>query len=145
MPNIAQAIKQEIARVARKEIRSETQSLKTAASKYRSDIAALKRQVTSLEKQLKKATKQSSRQEVRKQEETETEPRHRFSAKGFATQRARLGLSAREMAQLLGVSQLSVYKWEQGKARPRAKQLAAIAAIRNLGKREALAKLEAMA
>ena len=145
MPNIAQAIKQEIARVARKEIRSETRSLKTATSKYRSDIAALKRQVAMLERQLKKATKATGRQGVPKQEEAGSEPRHRFSAKGLATQRARLGLSAREMAQLLGVSQLSVYKWEQGKARPRAKQLVAIAAIRNLGKREASAKLEAMA
>ena len=58
-------------------------------------------------------------------------------------QRARLGLSAREMAQLLCVSQLSVYKWEQGKARPRAKQLAAIASVRKMGKREVAAKLKA--
>ena len=55
--------------------------------------------------------------------------------------RQRLGLSAREMALLLGVSQISVYNWEQGKARPRAAQLAAIAAVRKLGKREAAERL----
>jgi transcriptional regulator with XRE-family HTH domain len=50
-----------------------------------------------------------------------------------------LGLSARELALLLGVSQLSVYKWEQGKARPRAKQLQAISQLRRLGKKDVAA------
>lgn len=39
------------------------------------------------------------------------------------------------MAKLLGVSALSVYKWESGKTRPREKQIQAIAGIRTLGKR----------
>ena len=47
------------------------------------------------------------------------------------------------MAQLLGASALSVYKWESGKAHPRAAQLERIASIRQLGKREALARLTA--
>ena len=38
------------------------------------------------------------------------------------------------MARLLGVSALSVYKWESGKTRPRAKQIEAIAALRGMGK-----------
>ena len=36
---------------------------------------------------------------------------------------------------------MSVYKWESGKASPRAKHLEAIATVRAMGKREALAKL----
>ena len=143
MPNIAQAIKQEIARVARREIRSETQPLKSAAARYRSDIAALKRQVATLERKLRRATKGAGEHSQQSAASVKSEQRHRFSAKGFAMQRARLGLSAREMAQLLCVSQLSVYKWEQGKARPRAKQLAAIASVRKMGKREVAAKLKA--
>jgi transcriptional regulator with XRE-family HTH domain len=66
----------------------------------------------------------------------------RFSAKGLAAQRRRLGLSAAAVAQLLGVSALSVYKWESGKTRPRARQIEAIAGLRGLGKREALKRLE---
>lgn len=65
----------------------------------------------------------------------------RFQAKGFASLRKKLGLSAQEMAKLLGVSALSVYKWESGKATPRSSHLPAIAAVRKLGKKEALAKL----
>ncbi len=37
---------------------------------------------------------------------------------------------------------LTIYNWESGKARPRAKQLAAWGAVRKTGKREALRRLE---
>ena len=40
------------------------------------------------------------------------------------------------MGTLLGVSGQSVYKWEQGKAKPRASQMQAIAAVRKLGKKQ---------
>jgi len=49
MSNIASVLKDEIARVARKEIRRETSSLKKASTGYRSQIAALKRQLLELE------------------------------------------------------------------------------------------------
>jgi len=68
----------------------------------------------------------------------------RFSAKGLAAQRKRLGLSAAAVAALLGVSGQSIYKWEEGKTRPRASQLPAIAALRKMGKREANARLAAL-
>jgi len=43
MPNIATLLKTEISRVARKELRGESQALKKAVSAHRSEIAALKR------------------------------------------------------------------------------------------------------
>lgn len=67
----------------------------------------------------------------------------RFRVAGFANLRKKLGLSAAEMGQLIGVSAQSVYHWEAGKTRPRASQLAAIAAVRKLGKREVAARLSA--
>lgn len=51
-------------------------------------------------------------------------------------------MSAREVGLLLEASPLSVYKWEQGQASPRAKHLAAIAELRKMGKREAQKRLE---
>lgn len=69
-------------------------------------------------------------------------PRLRFRASGFATLRKKLGLTAKQMGLLVGVSALTVYKWEHGTSKPRAKQLSAIAATRSLGKREAMAQLE---
>ena len=41
----------------------------------------------------------------------------------------------------VGVSGLTVYNWEAGTARPRASHLAAIAALRSMGKKEAAARL----
>jgi len=81
------------------------------------------------------------------QEVTDAKPGEglRFSAKDLAAQRQRLGLSAAAMAKLLGVSALSVYKWESGQTRPRAKHLPGIAALRSMGKREAAARLSELA
>jgi transcriptional regulator with XRE-family HTH domain len=58
--------------------------------------------------------------------------------------RARLGLSAPQLARLLGVSEQSVYNWETKKATPRKEQLNAIIAMRGIGKREAHARLDAV-
>ena len=63
----------------------------------------------------------------------------RFSAKSLASQRRRLGLSADAIGLLVGASGQSVYNWEAGAARPRVSHLAAIAALRTLGKKQAAA------
>jgi hypothetical protein len=46
------------------------------------------------------------------------------------------------MGLLIDASPLSVYKWEAGHSRPRAKHLAAIAIVRKMGKREVNKRLE---
>lgn len=147
MPNITAVLKEEIARVARKELRGDTARFKKASAQYRSDIAALKRRIAELEKQLGKLSRQSRTAGARSEAAEPGTGRSglRFSAKGLAAQRKRLGLSAAQVAALLGVSGQSIYKWEDGKARPRASQLPAIATLRTMGKREANARLAALA
>ena len=140
MSNIATALKAEITRLARKEVRSETAALKKASTQYRSDIAGLKRRVAALEKQSGKAAKISVAPLS-----SDSETRIRYSAKSFSAQRQRLGLSAADMGVLLGVSAQTIYSWEAGKSRPRQQQMAAIGAVRGMGKREAGAKLEQLA
>jgi len=144
MPNIATVLKEEIARVARKEVRGETQKLKKASTQSRTDIAALKRRILDLEQQVRRLAKAGAN---KTSPITSKEPASnlRFSAKGLAAQRSRLELSATELALLLGVSAQSIYKWEAGKARPRASQLSAISSLRKMGKREATARLAALA
>ena len=137
MPNIASALKSEISRLARKGIRSETTHLKRAVGEYRSQIAALKRHALALEQQLRALRKVAGKAPVSSQDETPELGGFRFSAKGLASHRRRLGLSAHECGILLGASGQSVYKWEDGKARPRAKHMPAIAALRTLGKKQA--------
>ena len=141
MPNIASLLKTEISRVARKEVRGETLGMKKAVSTYRAEIAALKRRTQALEQQLRRLGK-SRGHAVAAPEHEAPLGTHRFSAKGLASQRRRLGLSANDCGLLLGASGQSVYNWEEGKARPRAKHMAAIAALKTLGKKDARKHLE---
>jgi len=136
MPNLASILKSEIARVARKEIRSETLQLKKAVSAYRSQIAALKRRTQSLEQMLRNLDRRGAKAAPAAASDEGVSPSFRFSAKGLASHRKRLGLSAHDCGILLGASGQSVYKWEDGKARPRAKHLPAIAALRTIGKKD---------
>jgi DNA-binding transcriptional regulator YiaG len=142
MPNIASILKSEISRVARKEVRGETASLKKAATAHRAEIAALKRRTQALEQELRRLAK-SSPKPVTVDATDQPSRALRFSAKGLASQRKRLGLSADDCGLLLGASGQSVYNWEAGSARPRDKHLPAIAALKTLGKKEAAARLAA--
>jgi DNA-binding transcriptional regulator YiaG len=140
MPNIGSVLKQEVVRLARKEVRSETEGLKKSLAQCRTTIAALKRQVALQEKQLARIEKSSPKETVT-QPDGEAATRVRFSAKRLARQREKLGLSAGDMGVLLGVSAQTVYNWEAEKSRPRQAQLAAIAALRGIGKRQVKARL----
>jgi DNA-binding transcriptional regulator YiaG len=68
----------------------------------------------------------------------------RFSARSVKAQRKRLGLSAEKYAKLVGVSSLTIYSWESGKTKPRKAQFDALVAVRGIGKREAMQRLEEM-
>ena len=143
MPNIASILKAEISRVARKEVRGEVAGLKKAVSAYRVEIAALKRRSQALEQELRRLGKAVPQAAPVEATESSTQ-KIRFSAKGFTSQRQRLGLSAHDCGLLIGASGQSVYNWESGKARPQTKHLAAIAALKTMGKKEAAARLAAV-
>lgn len=144
MANLASMLKSEIARVARRELRAELQGLKKASASYRGEIARLKRRIGALEQQVKRLAR-PGREAPAVAADEETDLKLRFSAKGLASQRKRLGLSAEAFGALIGASGQSVYKWESGKIRPRARHLPRIAELRGMGKREAAARLQALA
>ena len=141
MTNIASALKVEIARLARKQIRSKVESLKKAVSSQRGEIAALKRRAQTAEQELRRLGKTVPKAKL--VVTAESTAFVRFSAKELATQRERLGLSAEDCGYLLGASGQSVYNWESGKVTPRAGHLPAIEALKKLGKRQAQAALAA--
>jgi DNA-binding transcriptional regulator YiaG len=139
MSTFATQLKSEIGRIAKKETRAETSALKKSNAQFRSEIAALKRRVSELESLAKKLHKQNP--QTRPSEAANPTENLRFRVDGFAALRKKLGLTANEMGALVGVSGQSIYKWEQGKAKPRASQLKAISAARKMGKREVEQKL----
>jgi DNA-binding transcriptional regulator YiaG len=144
MSQFASLFKKEISRIARKEIRTETENLRRATARANTEISALKKQLAKLQAQLKRASKLAtagSASSKRATADEEDSPSLRFRANGFATLRKKLGISAHDMGQLLGASAQSVYHWESGKTRPRAKQLQSIAQVRKMGKKEVVAQL----
>lgn len=146
MPNLARMLRDEIRRLARREARSEHAAVRSQATKYRRDIAQLKRQVSQLLRRVSFLEKVEKKRPLRSAQAAPADesPRIRFSAKWLAAHRARLGLSAADYGRLVGVSSLTIYNWEHGKSRPRARHMSAIAAVRSLRKREALRRLELM-
>jgi DNA-binding transcriptional regulator YiaG len=145
MPNLASVLKAEVTRLARKELRHGIEALRQAAASHRTEVAALKRRVADLEKQLKvlsAAAERGVEDRAKAASGSSVDASGlRFRAAGMASNRKRLGLSADEFGLLVGASGQSVYLWEQGKAKPRPQYLAAIAALRGIGRREAAARL----
>ncbi|MBI2726220.1 MAG: helix-turn-helix domain-containing protein [Polaromonas sp.] len=143
--NIAVALKSEISRVSRKEMRAEFQTLKKVTTKLRADNAELKRRLLELEKAIKLLSKAAGSGRARNSTAKEAGAEksvERFSAKGIAAQRKRLGLSAADMGKLIGVSGATVYLWEKGQTRPRPTQMTGISAVRQMGRRDARSKLD---
>ena len=143
MPNLAVTFRQEITRLARREIRSQTQGSRKASAQFRRDIAELKRHASELKSEVTRLERQVGKHVVR--QVAEADPvKVRFAAKSVVSQRKRLGISAADYGKLIGVTGHTVYKWEHGTARPRRAQLTALASTRRLRKAEALARLEQM-
>lgn len=135
------SLKNEIIRLARKVVKTDTATLQSNSATHRRHIAELRRRLDSLErevKQLRRAATASAGVSTKSGAKTS----FRFQARGLKTHRAMLGISAADYGRLVGVAGLTIYKWESGTNHPRAAQLPAIASVRGLGKREALARLE---
>lgn len=138
MTDLANALKVEISRLARKELRTQLEPLKRSAAQSKAQLTILREEVSALKRQLRALEKQA-RHAPEKSAEVPKASRQRFTAKGLATMRSRLGLSYADMGRLIGASDQSVRKWEEGAAVPRLKYQQAIFAWRGVGKR-AIAK-----
>ena len=141
MPNIGTALKAEIVRLARREIRSQIDAPKKTAAQHRKQIVELKHRVAQLERQVNRVTRNGQPPAAAS---VSTAGRPRFAAKGLRAQRKRLGLSAMDYGKLIGVSAQSIYNWERELASPRAEQVSRLAALRGIGKREAGKRLSTL-
>ena len=95
MPNLANTLKQEIARIARKEMRGELAGLRKAVTAHRTDLARVKRENVALEQEVRRLRRDVSRLVPGQAQRTEEpDSRFRYSAERLAGARAKLGLSA---------------------------------------------------
>ena len=165
MANLANALKEEIGRLAQKEVRQQTAGTVKSTAQCEREIAVLKRQVQDLRRELSSLRSQErSRQTESKKTSKSTATGQKngkatgaapaparqsartssFSADRLKAHRERLGLSADNYGKLIGVSGLSIYNWEQERARPRKSSIEALMSIKGLGKRKAKERLEAL-
>jgi len=141
MSKIALVLREEVARLARKEIRAEVSALRKSNAQHRRDIAALKRQTQAMTRQLTMLAAEERKRAAAAPPKAAAEGR-RFSPRWLKAHRRKVGLSAADYAALVGVSSQTVYNWENGKAKPQDQQLAALVEVRGMGKREAAQRLE---
>lgn len=140
MRNLIEALRTEITRLARKEARGQMQGLKSASSRYRSDIADLKRVTNDLDKRLSFLEEQEKKR-AQEPPSPELAEGARFSPAGLKSHREKLDMSAEDYGLLVGLSAPTIYNYESGKTKPRKAQLAKLVAVRDLGKREARRRL----
>lgn len=141
MMNLNAVLNERISRISRRQIRKEAGTARKLIAGHRRDLAALKRLLAEIQRRLRSVEKVAGK--GRPVAINEKADKARFRADGLASHRKRLGISAASYAKLVGVSPLTIYHWESGKARPRRSQLAKLLNVRGIGKREAQRRLAA--
>ena len=144
MANITVVLREEISRLARKEIKNQTEALRKTSAEHRKKIAEMRRQVSELQRKVTFLEKQVLKNIKTEVGEDDT-GNFRFSAKGLRSNRKRLGLSATDYGKLVGVTGQTVYMWERETTSPREQQVESLASLRRMGKKEARARLEGLA
>ena len=145
MSNLVITLREEIRRLARREIKSHVGGTKQAVAQYRREIARLKREQLRQGRKLTFLEAQERKRLGQPQTGEEPPEKVRFSARSVRAQRKRLKLSAESYARLLGISAMTLYNWEHGRTRPGKPQFAALISLRGIGKRKALKRLELLA
>ena len=148
MPNIAKVLREEIARISKREAKSISTPVRKSTAKLRPDVAGLKNRMAVMEKEVKRlnllvvnlVAAQPAPAEVPE------EGRAWISGKGVKALRRKTGLSQKEFATLTGVSLGGVRAWESkpGMLKLRDATKKAIMAVRGIGKAEARKRLDEM-
>ena len=147
MSTLMAVMKDEIRRIARKEIRAATAGLKKDQTTFRKAVAGLRRQIKAhnytIRQLLQVATKQAKMAAMAP--EAAEGNKFRVTAKGVRAMRKKLKLSQAQFGKLVGVSGYTVLKWEHGSGplKFRSQTRRALLAIRGLGVREARLRLGA--
>ncbi len=142
MPDFARAIKEEITRLAKKEV-------KKAAAPLHNRIRSLVRTVSAQEKKIARLEKTAARQDkelrasspVPESAPPEEVKKARISPRLVKAQRKRLKLNQNDFARLLNVSVAAVRSWEQGRALPKEDTMATFVAVRKLKTKAAWERL----
>jgi DNA-binding transcriptional regulator YiaG len=137
LAKIEMAIRDAIARGARKQIRRAATPLRRDVRRLRQAVRELRAQLAAL-REVAARWKESHAGRGWQPAVSEEEARAaRLSPRLIRKLRQRLALTQAAVARLVGVSPAAVVQWEQGRATPAGKNRAAIVGLRRLGRRQA--------
>ncbi len=148
MPNLAALLKEEISKIARKEVQDQVRELKKTVREQRDALARLEKQIGPVKAKAAAkpvaakpaATKPTAAKpaaaKARKAPEGAKEKQIRIAPDTIKKHRKRLKLSQAELGELLNVSTNTVLRWEAGTSKPRSKHLSGLDQLRSMGLRE---------
>ena len=163
MTTLTRVLEEEVVRLMRKPVQQRIAEMNAVSSQLQEEIDALKRMLKECENAITDRSKPSVFTVVDQRASVKTRRRAgvtrarkaaaKTSAKkdkpsgvGFSlgkvkSERIRLGLSVADYAVLAGVSEMSIYNWENGTSRPRARNVFALAKIEGMSKRQVKERL----
>lgn len=148
MPNVARVLREEIQRLARKQVKAGWSPVKREQVRLKKSVTDLRRQVTALSRTSQELVTKVTALLASQQTEAAKEPVAdlRPTSRSLGALRRRLGLTQVQFGTLLGVSGQAVGQWEskEGRVRMRRTTLGALAGIQHIGRREARRRLESM-
>jgi DNA-binding transcriptional regulator YiaG len=144
MPNYTAVLNEEIARIARKEVRTAVEPLNAKVMEQKKRISTLNKIIADLEKRVDLLEELLGFEEVLDTSDiTEEEvEKSRITPKYFSKLRAKHELSRNDMAFLLDINPNSIYLWESGRATPRKEAKAKLLKLKKMGKKEVKRLLE---
>ena len=142
MPNVAQVLREEITRLARKEVRTACDPLRKQVRTLRQTVKGQQESITKLDRALAKMATLSPDTSASLHTPEEETTRARVTPASIKRHRNRLKLSQAELGTLLDVSTNTIVRWEAGTSKPRVQYRAALLKMRDLGRREATKMLE---
>ena len=142
MPNFVKPLRDEIARLAKKEVAQSLGQIKKALSALKAENKFLKKELAAIKKTaqvLKKNVPQGNEPESCSADELRSA---RFTPAIIIRLRKKFGLSRLKMAQLLGINNKSISRWEEGIGEPKTNSRTKLISLRKMTKRDVKKQLQ---
>ena len=146
MPDVARVLREEVQRLAKKQVKAGLAPIKRETVRLKKQVADLRRELAALTRTSRELLARVTAVVTTKETAVATERAAtlRPTSKSLVRLRRRLALTQIQFGRLLGVSGQAVLNWERkgSRVRMRSANLAALAGIQTMGKREARRRVE---
>ena len=136
MPNFVKPLRDEISRLAKKEIAQYLGQMKKSIASVKAENKSLKKEIAELKKTAQVLKKNVPHADVAVSCSDEELRTARFTPAIIIRLRKKFGLSRLKMAALLDINNKSIARWEEGIGEPKSNSRAKLLALRKMSKRD---------